>query len=151
MSAGFAWADGEFDRYQVILDRKPFGEPPPVHVQAPPVDNTPPWAETYRLCSVYEDSNDRVQVALLDIKTKKPVMLTLGGGSIEGIELLSANVNDEQATLEKNGEAITMKLEASKSPPQKQPSKAGKKKPQSAGQQTGKARRPRGVVRSGRR
>lgn len=112
-----ALADEGFDRYQVILERKPFGKPeviPPP--PAAPAEETPPWALTYRLCSVYESNREDVQVALLDTKTNKPVILILGGEPVEGIQLLGANITDEQATLVKDGQSVTMKLTASTKP-----------------------------------
>lgn len=164
-TVGALGADG-FERYQVILERKPFGEPPPTPPPPPPTDETPPWAEAYRLCSVYEDSNQRVQVALLDTKTNKPVMLTLGRDAVNGIELLAADIHEEEATLRKDGEEVTMKLTASKRPP---PAKADPRKPPQARSVSRKGpaakqakdaaseskpkpniARPRGVVRAGR-
>lgn len=107
-----------FDRYQVIMDRKPFGEPPPP-VQAPPPpppEETPPWAETYRLCSVYEAEGSNVRVGLLEMKSNKALILAIGEAQ-NGILLLSADVAEETATLSKDGRQVTMKLEASKSKP----------------------------------
>ena len=121
-----AWAASEgFDRYQVILDRKPFGEPPPppeVPVEIP--EEEPPWAKVYRLCSVYEADDGGIQVAVLDTKTNKPIMLTLGEEPVQGITLISANIGEEEATLTKDGLQVTMKLETSRRPaPAKRPTK----------------------------
>jgi hypothetical protein len=87
---------------------------------APDPDAIPPWAETYRLCSVYESFGKEVQAALLDTKTNKAVMLVLGGDPVEGIQLLAANLTEEEATFEKDGQSVTMKLEASRTPPPRQ-------------------------------
>ena len=124
-----ASADG-FDRYLVILETKPFGEPPPEPVKPPPpAEETPPWAKAYRLCSVYQAAGEPIEVALLDLKTNKPVMLTLGGEASEGIELISADVDAEEATLMKEGLTVTMQLEASKKPPPKPaPRKPGQRR-----------------------
>lgn len=114
----FAWAASDgFDRYRVILDRKPFGEPPPppeVPVEVP--EEEPPWAKAYRLCSVYEANDGGIQVAVLDTKTNKPIMLTLGEEPVQGITLVSADIGEEEATLIKDGLQVTMKLEASRQP-----------------------------------
>lgn len=119
--AGYATANDGFDRYQVILERQPFGEPEPEPEPPPPAeDEIPPWAEAYRLCSVYESFGKEVQVALLDTKTNKPVMLTLGGDPVEGIELLAANLTEEEATFAKDGQSVTMKLMASSTPAPRQ-------------------------------
>lgn len=127
-----AWgAPDGFERYRVILERKPFGEPPPEPPEPPPPPaEDPPWAKTYRLCSVYQEEGEPVEVALLDLKTNKPVMLTLGGGPNEGIELVSADVETEEATLVREGLQVTMNLEASKTPaPKPKPPQANKKPP----------------------
>lgn len=121
-----ARAADTFDRYQVILEREPFGAPPPEPAAPPPppMEEEPPWAKTYRLCSVYESNGNGIQVALVDNKTNKPVMLTLGKDPVEGIELLSANVQEEEAVLTKDGRQVTMKVEASKAPPPRTATKA---------------------------
>ena len=113
-----AWAAAEgFERYQVILERQIFGEPPPPPEEPEVVpEEKPPWADQYRLCSVYEEEGKQIQVALLDLKTQKAVMLTLGGEPDQGIELLSADVVEEEATLQKDGKSFTMKLTASNRP-----------------------------------
>jgi hypothetical protein len=112
-----AAATDSFDRYQIIMDRKPFGEPPPVQAAPPPPPvETPPWAETYRLCSVYEAEGKKVRVGLLEVKTNKAMILAIGEAQ-NGIELLSADVGEESATLTKDGQEVTMKLEASKAKP----------------------------------
>ena len=135
-ACGLAWgwsdsvwaATDGFERYQVILERQIFGEPPPppaAPVVAP--EEKPPWAEQYRLCSVYEEDGKEIQVALLDLKTNKAVMLTLGGEPAQGIELLSADVAEEEATLQKDGKPVTMKLSAStrpRTPPKLKPTAA---------------------------
>jgi len=120
----WAASDG-FARYQVILERKPFGEPPPpVEVPVEVPEEEPPWAKAYRLCSVYEANDGGIQVAVLDTKTNKPLMLTLGEEPVQGITLISANVGDEEATLTKDGLQVTMKLETSRRPaPKKRPAK----------------------------
>lgn len=120
-TAAYATANDGFDRYQVILERQPFGEPEPEPVPPPPAENEiPPWAETYRLCSVYESFGKEIQVALLDTKTNKPVMLKLGGDPVEGIELLAADLSGEEATFAKDGQSVTMKLMASSTPAPRQ-------------------------------
>ena len=60
-----AAAYGGFERYRVILERKPFGKPPP---EPEPVvtDEDPPWTKEYRLCSVYQEEDQPVEVALVD-------------------------------------------------------------------------------------
>lgn len=103
-----------FERYRIIMDRKPFGEPPPVvEPPPPPPEETPPWAEMYRLCSVYEAEGKKVRVGLLEMKSNKAMVLAVGEAK-NGILLLSADVGQETAVLTKDGQEVTMKLESSK-------------------------------------
>ena len=117
-------ADG-FARYQIILERKPFGEPPPEPEKPPPppAAEAPPWAESYRLYSVAQTEGEPIQASLWDLKNMKTVMVSLGGAAVDGIELLSADIVEEVATLSKDGMSATMELEesAKKPPPKKNP------------------------------
>lgn len=101
----------EFDRYQVILERKPFGDPPlaPEPQLAPPGPAAPPWADSFRLVSVTKVEGGDVRVGILDRRNNKPLLLKIGEMQ-EGIELLEASVEEESAQLRKDGETVTMNL-----------------------------------------
>lgn len=101
-----------FERYKVILDRKPFGEPPiVVDPPAEPLAETPPWAAAYRLVSVTKVEGGDVRVGILDTKSNKALVLKVGEME-DGIELLAADVLAENAELRKGGEVVTMDLKA---------------------------------------
>ncbi len=101
-----------FDRYQIILDRKPFGAAPPAPEPPPPPPGpeAPPWADSYRLVSVTQVEGGDVRVGILDRRNNKAVVLRIGEMQ-EGIELLTADVAEESAQLRKNGETATMNLQ----------------------------------------
>ena len=98
----------DIERYQVIIDRMPFGEPPPVRA-APvkPVPTTPPpqsFINNLRMCGITETEYG-VRVGLVDTKSKplKSYFLYLGE-SQDGIELMEADYEREGALLAKDGE-----------------------------------------------
>ena len=99
-----------FARYQIILDRKAFGQaaPPP----AAPVQQTIPlsqsFAKTLRLCSLLDDE-DGIRVGLVDAQSKTDFFLRVGEIA-EGIELVSASFEDEEAILRKGAEMAVIKL-----------------------------------------
>jgi hypothetical protein len=112
-----------FSRYQIILERKPFGEPPEPEKPPPPppTAETPPWADSYRLYSVIQTEGEPIQASLWDLKNMKTVMVSLGGTAVDGIELISADIFNEVAILSKDGISATMELKEStqKPPPKK--------------------------------
>ena len=56
----------DFERYQIILERKPFGEAPPEPLAPPPPPGPekPPWTESYRLISVIHPEDKPIQASL---------------------------------------------------------------------------------------
>lgn len=106
----------DFDRYQIILDRKPFGDVPPAPETPPPAPGpaAPPWADSYRLVSVTQVEGGDVRVGILDRRNNKALVLRIGEMQ-EGIELLEADVGEESAQLRKDGETATMNLQGATS------------------------------------
>lgn len=99
-----------FDRYRVIIDRKPFGELKapeiPMAVQPP----TESFAKSLRL-SMIVDVNDgeSMKVGFVDTRTGKSYLL-MPGESQDGIELVSASWKDEEAVLRQGSEMALIKL-----------------------------------------
>jgi hypothetical protein len=103
-----------FEHYQIILDRKPFGETTP---PAPPVTNVPvaaiaPFATTLKMTFIGEKEPGKPYVGLFDTKLNKSYFLHVGGEPEEGIALVSADVEKEEAVLQRGTEMSTMKLAA---------------------------------------
>jgi hypothetical protein len=99
----------DFARYEVILQRKPFGEPPPepvqpvatTPVQAGPVE--PPFVRSLRMCAVTESAAG-VRVGLVDIHGNPPKTYFLWlGDEQDGIKLVDADYEMGAALLEKDG------------------------------------------------
>jgi len=105
LSLSTVYASVDFSRYQPILDRKPFGEAPPPPAPPPPkpIPASQSFAKNLRLCALIEDDDGSIQVGLQDIQAKSSFYL--GVGDIEeGIELISADYEQENAVLKKGDE-----------------------------------------------
>ncbi len=106
--AAFAARAAEWDHYQVILDRHPFGA---LTVAATNV--TPDFAKSLRLSSIwmahgqpragFEDSAD---------KLKRDYVLSRGEISEDGVELVEVNIADEAAIIRKGAETATLHIQA---------------------------------------
>ncbi|RKX31928.1 MAG: hypothetical protein DRP22_03000, partial [Verrucomicrobia bacterium] len=99
-----------FDRYRIILERKPFGAPPPPESPRP-ISPAESFARNLRLSALLEVEGGGIKVGLVDKKTGKSFFLT-EGETVEGIELVSASFDDEEAVLRKGNEMAVIKLES---------------------------------------
>ena len=99
----------EFSRYEVILERMPFGEPPaePEPPPGPPPAPPPPpfersFARNIRLCFLREHGKS-IRVGFLDVGTKpqKNYLLNVGETSDDGIEVKDADFEEEKVLLAK--------------------------------------------------
>lgn len=124
MLAATALASGlpPFSDYEVILNRKPFGDPKIV-AQSAGVDKATEaaiaeenkakqtLAKQLHLVAVNIMPSGAIVVGLVD-KTTNPSrsMLLAPGESEAGYKVLEANVNEETAKIEKDGTIITLKL-----------------------------------------
>lgn len=106
-------ATADFTRYQIILTRKPFGEPPPEPQPpspppAPPAPQAPPFTKDLRMCAITE-SDSGIRVGLLNLKDQTSCFLEITDDQTEndktkdGIELVDANFIEEWALLRKDG------------------------------------------------
>lgn len=90
----------DFTRYQVILDRKPFGEPPPDSLGSNSVPGAQSFIKDIRMVAITEDGNGGLKVGFVDIKSNKPYYLAVGD-SEDGIQVVEANYKSESALLKK--------------------------------------------------
>lgn len=103
-------ADVVFDRYQVILDRKPFGDLPPPENNATMVPQPESFAKSLRLSTIIDvDDGATIKVGFVDTRTGRSYMLK-PGESQDGIEVLSASWDDEEAVLRQGAEMALIKL-----------------------------------------
>jgi len=97
----------DFSRYQVIIDRKPFGRPPamPATPPPPPPPPVPPpaFAKTLKMVGI-TDSKYGVRVGIVDISKKPPSSYYMAIDDTEdGIHLLDADYDEEAALVRKEG------------------------------------------------
>lgn len=101
-------AKDSFARYQIILDRMPFGAeppppPPPSQPAAPPAPPPESVFKNIKMCAITRnDITGKVQVGLTDSAAKKNYFLTVGDTE-DGIALLAADYEAEKAKLSKDG------------------------------------------------
>lgn len=100
--------NADFARYQVILDRMPFGnEPSPEALAAAAAQAAPPrdpFTKNLKMCAVTRNLlSGKLQVGLTDVASKKNYFLGVGE-SEDGIEIVEADYEKEKALLRKNGE-----------------------------------------------
>ena len=106
--AGMFARGDDFARYQVILNRMPFGvEPTPESLAAALAKPAPPrdlFTRTLKMCAVTRNLlNGDVQVGLMDLTTKKNYFLRVGETE-DGITVVEADYDGETALLRKDGE-----------------------------------------------
>lgn len=110
--AASATTSPTFDRYQIILDRKPFGDPPPAPAQPPPpqiVNPAQSFARTIRMSTIYEIDGGGIRVGFVNKQDNDSFMLDIGEAH-NGIELVSASYEEEEAVLRRGTEMAILKL-----------------------------------------
>lgn len=100
-------AQSPFERYGVILDRKPFGdETVPVAIGDPSKPILPPdqsFTAKFKMAAVTRNQSGVIQVGLVDLKSNRSYMLGVGD-SIEGVEVVDADYVNEKARLRRDPE-----------------------------------------------
>lgn len=101
----------DFTRYQVILDRKPFGEPPPPDSTPRPLLPSESFARHLRMSALLETEDGEIRIGLINQQNNQNFFLTVGQTE-EGIELVSASYEDEEAVVRKGSEMAVIKLQS---------------------------------------
>jgi hypothetical protein len=110
LAATTAVADVGFERYQIILDRKPFGDLPLPMTVDPNAQPQVSFAQGLRLSMITEDTETGEQrVGFVDTRSNKSYVLGVGE-SEEGYELVSADWDNEEAILRNGSEMALIKL-----------------------------------------
>ncbi|MFH0953181.1 MAG: hypothetical protein V1873_02505 [Verrucomicrobiota bacterium] len=100
-----------FERYQVILDRKPFGEPPPQPVVPSTIAPEQSFARNIRMSALLESNDGEIRIGLIDLQSNQNFFL--GVGDVEnGVELVSADYEKEEAVIKKGDEMALIKLQS---------------------------------------
>ena len=117
-----------FDRYRIILDRKPFGDAAAASAESEAAQSAPnpnALSATLRLVALEQDENtDQFRAGIVDGPGKKHHFLTVGQEE-EGLALLEVDFSGDRARIRKNGqeEWLTMATgaTASAAPPPTRP------------------------------
>lgn len=108
-----------FDRYQVILDRKPFAREQPTPAPAPPPRVAPAaesFARNLRLSMITVTSDGSYMVGIVDERTRKSFILP-DDEHEGGFEVVEVDYNRSQVVLGLKGELALIKMAASSSSP----------------------------------
>lgn len=97
-----------FDRYRIILDRKPFGEAPPPEPEPVVIPEAEKFERNFRMSAIVE-FEDVWKIGLIELKTNEDFYLA-EGETQKGVELLSVDWDAEEATIQKGIEIVTLKL-----------------------------------------
>jgi hypothetical protein len=102
---GLGDAPPPFDRYGIILDRKPFGEEvlPVAAVEKPVLPPEQSFTSKFKMTAVTRTSSGVVQVGLVDLKSNRGFLLGIGD-SIEGVTVVAADYVAERARLQRDPE-----------------------------------------------
>lgn len=105
----------EFGRFKVILDRQPFGVPPPTPTVGSETPTDSPLS-SLRVSAIIESPNGVRRVGLVDERTSRSYFLA-PGESEDGLELVSIQFEEETATLRWQGQTATLRLQGGPSSP----------------------------------
>lgn len=111
-----AAVDEGFNRYQIIIDKRPFGEEPPEAAAPTQIPLNQSFAKDLRLTMLFEAPGGDVRVGVINNALKKNYILKIG--EIEdSIELVEADIEKSEAMLRKGNEVALFKLEEGKPEP----------------------------------
>ena len=103
-------ADEGFKRYQIILDKRPFGEEPPV-ADAARVSPNQSFARHLRLSMLFEGPDGDVRVGIIDSSKKKNYILSIGQVE-DSLELIEADLAASEAMVRKGNEVALFKMKS---------------------------------------
>jgi hypothetical protein len=124
-AALYAADDEGFKRYQLILDKQPFGQEPP-EADVVQVSLNESFARDLRLSMLFEGPDGDVRVGIINIASKKSYILRIGAEE-DGLELVEADLRASEALLRKGNEVALFKLEASAPEPLSKGQQAARK------------------------
>ena len=110
-SASLCLASNEgFERYQLILDKQPFGQDPP-EAEIVQVPASQSFARNLRLSMLFEGMDGTTRAGVVDNTTKKSYILRIGEPQ-DGLEVVEADIKSSEAMLRKGNEVALFKLES---------------------------------------
>jgi len=103
-----AHASNGWNRYQLIVDRAPFGSEPTAP-EMPVVQPNGAFAKQYRLCMLYQNSQGEIRAGLVSKTNNKNWILT-EGESEGGLLLLDVRLDEGIAVIQKGSETAELAL-----------------------------------------
>jgi hypothetical protein len=104
-----------FKRYQLILDKQPFGtEPPEADMVQVPASQS--FARNLRLSMLFEGPDGTTRAGIVDNSTNKSYILRIGEPQ-DGFEIVEADIRSSEAMVRKGNEVALFKLEAAAGQP----------------------------------
>lgn len=100
----------DMSRYQVIMERSPFGKEPPVEESSAPAKSAGEFAKQYRLCMLYQDAEGQLKAGLVSKTNNKNTFLRVGE-SKNGLSLVEVRLEEGVAILQQGGETALLMLE----------------------------------------
>ena len=115
---------GELDKYQIIIDRQPFGRelisPEPsvsaINSEAEAIAAAKAAEKELRLCFIFETTKGLIRAGFQNkiVKAGEPKSIMLGvGDTFKGMKLVDVNIQESTATLDRNGVMIMFSLNKS--------------------------------------
>ena len=95
----------EWDHYQVILERHPFG------TLKDATNNLPDYAKGLRLSAIWQ-IRGQPRAGFEDAVAKRDFVLSRGETSEDGLELMEVHMADESVVIRKGAEVATMHIQA---------------------------------------
>lgn len=115
----------DFQRYQLIIDKHPFGEEPP-EAETVQIPLNQSFAKNLRLSMLFEGPDGDVRVGVIDAAGKKSYILRIGEEE-DGLELVEADLSASEALLRKGSEVALFKLESGEIEPLTKSQQAARK------------------------
>ena len=115
---------GELDKYQIIIDRQPFGRelisPEPsvssIKSETEAIAAAKAAEKELRLCFIFETTKGLIRAGFQNkiVKAGEPKSIMLGvGDTFKGMKLVDVNIQESTATLDRNGVMIMFSLNKS--------------------------------------
>lgn len=101
---------GSFDRYQIILDKKPFGREPP-EAETVQISLNQSFARNLRLSMLFEGPDGDVRAGIIDAQNKKSYILRVNEEQ-DGLMLVEGDLGASEAMVRKGNEVALFKLES---------------------------------------
>ncbi len=110
LASGPVFAGHDWDRYEIIMERSPFGKEPLTEESADQAKPSGEFAKQYRLCMLYEDAHGQLKAGIVSKVNNKNFFLQVGESSKE-FSLVEVRLEEGIAILQQGDETAQLLLE----------------------------------------